>query len=199
MRAWCAPLAVRAAGAGAGWPAGYRKTRQREAVVTALRTADGGIDVPEPHRLARRQEARLSLSTVYRTLHLLARHALVDALHLAEEHHHYEPRTGRPAHYHLMCVACGDAQEVAGLAVNTGYSGHGIMGGPGVARLTVGALLGRLPAPENPFRPDRPTLPRELDVLYPRCPSCAPAGRRALAGRPSGGHVGDSYPRLKGA
>jgi sarcosine oxidase, subunit beta len=55
--------------------------------------------------------------------------------------------------------------EVTGLAVNTGYSGHGIMGGPGGSRLTVDALLGRLPAPENPFRPDRPMLPRELDIL----------------------------------
>ena len=115
--------------------------------------------------LARRRDTRISLSTVYRTLPLLARHGLVDELRLAEEHHYYEPRTGRPEHYHLVCVACGDAQGVAGLAVNTGYSGHGIMGGPGGSRLTVDALLGRLPAPENPFRPDRPTLPRELDVL----------------------------------
>jgi sarcosine oxidase subunit beta len=54
---------------------------------------------------------------------------------------------------------------VAGLALNTGYSGHGIMGSAGGARLAVDALLGRLPAAQNPFRPDREMIARPLDVL----------------------------------
>ena len=82
-------VAVRTAGAGAEWPAGYRKTRQREAVVAALRTADGGIDLPELHRRARRQEARLSLSTVYRTVAELRGRGLLAALGLPD------PRPGR--------------------------------------------------------------------------------------------------------
>jgi sarcosine oxidase, subunit beta len=55
--------------------------------------------------------------------------------------------------------------DVPGLALNTGYSGHGIMGSPGGARVAVDALLGRLPPAENPFRPDRPLAEREVDVL----------------------------------
>jgi len=44
---------------------------------------------------------------------------------------------------------------VEGLHLNTGYSGHGIMGSPAGARLCVDAMLGRLPPSRNPFRPAR--------------------------------------------
>ena len=74
----------------------------------------------------------------------------MDALHLAEEHHHYEPRTGRPAHYHLACVACGDVQEVTG---------------GGLARLR--EALRR----DRGFR----LTAAELEVQG-RCRCCAPAG-----------------------
>jgi len=54
---------------------------------------------------------------------------------------------------------------IAGLAVNTGYSGHGIMGSIGGSRRAVDAITGKLPPAENPFRPDRPMQPRAFDVL----------------------------------
>ena len=89
-------------------------TRQRDTLLDVIEHAQGHPDADGLYALARQRDPRISLSTVYRTLHLLARHDLVDELHLAEEHHHYEPRTGGPAHYHLVCVACGDVQEVTG-------------------------------------------------------------------------------------
>jgi sarcosine oxidase subunit beta len=52
-----------------------------------------------------------------------------------------------------------------GLFVNTGYSGHGIMGGPAGSRHLVDVMLGRVGADRNPFRVDRPFEERELDVL----------------------------------
>ena len=54
---------------------------------------------------------------------------------------------------------------VPGLLVNTGYSGHGIMGSAGGARRLIDTLTGRLAAAQNPFRPDREFAPRELDVI----------------------------------
>ena len=55
--------------------------------------------------------------------------------------------------------------EIPGLAVNTGYSGHGIMGSIGGSRRAVDAITGRLKALDNPFRPDRPMETRSFDVL----------------------------------
>jgi sarcosine oxidase, subunit beta len=55
--------------------------------------------------------------------------------------------------------------QVPGLAVNTGYSGHGIMGSIGGSRRAVDAITGAMPARENPFRPDRVMENRTFDIL----------------------------------
>jgi sarcosine oxidase subunit beta len=54
---------------------------------------------------------------------------------------------------------------VDGLFVNCGYSGHGIMASAGGSRLVVDLLTGRQDPATNPFRPDRPLVPRPLDIL----------------------------------
>jgi sarcosine oxidase, subunit beta len=54
---------------------------------------------------------------------------------------------------------------ISGLAVNTGYSGHGIMGSIGGSRRAVDAIIGRLKPADNPFRPDRPMQSRSFDIL----------------------------------
>jgi glycine/D-amino acid oxidase-like deaminating enzyme len=55
--------------------------------------------------------------------------------------------------------------EVPGLSINTGYSGHGVMGSAGGSRLAVDAMLGRVGPEENPFRVDRAMEERGFDVL----------------------------------
>jgi sarcosine oxidase, subunit beta len=54
---------------------------------------------------------------------------------------------------------------VPGLAVNTGYSGHGIMGSIGGSRRTIDAITGRLKLKDNPFGPHRQMHERSFDVL----------------------------------
>ena len=54
---------------------------------------------------------------------------------------------------------------VGGLWVNTGYSGHGIMGGPSGSRHLVEVMAGKVVPEDNPFRPDRPFEERQHDVL----------------------------------
>jgi sarcosine oxidase, subunit beta len=54
---------------------------------------------------------------------------------------------------------------VEDLYVNTGYSGHGIMGSAAGSRITVDTLTGGLSPDQNPFRLDREFQPRELDRL----------------------------------
>jgi glycine/D-amino acid oxidase-like deaminating enzyme len=54
---------------------------------------------------------------------------------------------------------------MAGLHLNTGYSGHGIMTSPAGSRLVVDLLTGRASQADNPFRVDRPMVERPLDIL----------------------------------
>ena len=49
-------------------------------------------------------------------------------------------------------------QGPKGLWLNTGYSGHGIMGAPAGARLLSALMSGSVDRADNPFSPDRPSL-----------------------------------------
>jgi len=55
--------------------------------------------------------------------------------------------------------------RIDGLYVNSGYSGHGIMGSPAGSRILVDVLTGRRRPVDNPFRVDREFVRRELDRL----------------------------------
>jgi sarcosine oxidase subunit beta len=55
--------------------------------------------------------------------------------------------------------------EVDGLWINTGYSGHGIMGSPAGSRHLVDVLTGRITGDSNQFRLDRTFAPRDTDLL----------------------------------
>jgi sarcosine oxidase subunit beta len=49
----------------------------------------------------------------------------------------------------------GPANQTRGLYLNTGYSGHGIMGSPSGSRQLADVLAGKVPAGDNPFHPGR--------------------------------------------
>lgn len=54
---------------------------------------------------------------------------------------------------------------VDGLWVNTGYSGHGVMGSPAGSRLLIDLLTGARDRVTNPFRPDRTFVERVIATL----------------------------------
>jgi len=86
-------------------------TAQRKLVLAILAQAGSHLNASEIYERGRRQEARLSLSTVYRTLNLFKDRDVVRELHLDEEHHHYE-LGGKGDHLHLVCLKCGRVTEV---------------------------------------------------------------------------------------
>jgi len=85
---------------------GMRVTHQRALIMEIIRKGRGHLDADEIYRRAREKETRLSLSTVYRTLHMLKKLGLVEELHFDEEHHHYEVKPSAE-HHHLVCLGCG--------------------------------------------------------------------------------------------
>jgi len=92
---------------------GIRMTTQRRAILTVIETASKHLDASQILRQARRQDASVDRSTVYRTLDLLKRHGLIDELdlmHLKGDGHYYERRLGRD-HIHMACLRCGKISE----------------------------------------------------------------------------------------
>ncbi|UCB42160.1 MAG: transcriptional repressor [Dehalococcoidales bacterium] len=89
---------------------GLRATSQRAIILDIIRKSESHLDVDEIYRRARKREPRISLSTVYRSLHRFKEMGLVEEHHFGEHHHHYEVKP-TSAHHHLMCLSCGRVIE----------------------------------------------------------------------------------------
>lgn len=87
-----------------------RMTNQRALILEIVRQEQSHLDADEVYRQARERLPRLSLSTVYRTLHNLKKLSLIEELHFDEEHHHYEIKPSTE-HHHLACLGCGRVIE----------------------------------------------------------------------------------------
>ena len=111
----------------------YRQTAQRAMILETVQEAEGHLTAGEIFERVRRRDARIGYGTVYRSLHLLAEHGLIQELTFADEASRYDSRCDR--HDHVHCSICGllvdvdvptalFAQQVA--SEQTGYriSGH---------------------------------------------------------------------------
>ncbi len=98
-------------------PGTTRNTRQRAEVLALLEATDGFRSAQQLHALLRDQGAQVGLTTVYRTLQLLADAGEVDQLRLPDGEQLYR-RCGQAAHHHhLVCRSCGTTREVEGPTV----------------------------------------------------------------------------------
>jgi Fur family transcriptional regulator, ferric uptake regulator len=97
-------------------PGGARPTRQRRAVAACLGTFDDFRSAQEIHELLRRDGENVGLSTVYRTLQVLADAEEVDVLRGEDGETRYR-RCSEQHHHHLVCRGCGRTVEVAGPTV----------------------------------------------------------------------------------
>jgi Fe2+ or Zn2+ uptake regulation protein len=91
---------------------GARLTGQRALVFDIISGGGGHLGADEIYARARRRNARISLSTVYRAIARFKELGLVEESHLGQEHHHYEPRQNG-SHLHLVCLDCRKVTEVA--------------------------------------------------------------------------------------
>ncbi|MGH7322470.1 MAG: Fur family transcriptional regulator [Candidatus Rokuibacteriota bacterium] len=82
---------------------GMRLTDQRRLILTAVRATDGHPTAEWVHAEVRKWLPRVSLGTVYRNLHLLARQGLLAETH-AGPSVRFDARLHR--HHHFTCSAC---------------------------------------------------------------------------------------------
>ena len=88
---------------------GWRLTPQRETILQVLQSLPQGkhLSAEEIYNLLLFQQEKISLSTVYRTLHLLTKVGILRELELAEGHKHYEiSAPNLYTHHHLVCIQC---------------------------------------------------------------------------------------------
>jgi Fur family ferric uptake transcriptional regulator len=94
---------------------GYRSTPQRQKVLRIFMELTQGehLSAEDLHSILERDGERISLSTVYRTLHLMVYMGLLRELELAEGHKHYELNRPLRDHHHIVCVHCNTTLEFA--------------------------------------------------------------------------------------
>jgi Fur family transcriptional regulator, ferric uptake regulator len=94
---------------------GYRSTPQRQKVLSIFMALAQGdhLSAEDLHKTLEEGGERISLSTVYRTLHLMVYMGLLRELELAEGHKHYELNRPLREHHHIVCVHCNQTLEFA--------------------------------------------------------------------------------------
>ncbi len=93
---------------------GWRMTPQRETILQVFQNLNKGehLSAEDLYQLLQSQDEKISLSTIYRTLKLMARMGILRELELAEGHKHYEINQPYPYHHHhLICVRCNKTIE----------------------------------------------------------------------------------------
>ncbi|MGB3298958.1 MAG: Fur family transcriptional regulator [Phormidesmis sp.] len=100
---------------------GYRLTPQRQKVLSIFMALTQGehLSAEDLHKTLKEDNAsrsasvenHISLSTVYRTLHLMVSMGLLRELELAEGHKHYELNRPLREHHHIVCLHCNQTLE----------------------------------------------------------------------------------------
>jgi Fe2+ or Zn2+ uptake regulation protein len=90
--------------------AGYRNTTQRAIILAEVEAFDGHLTAGEIFERVRRRYPTIAYGTVYRTLHLLAEHGLIQELTFADQASRFDKRVER--HDHVHCTDCGIILDV---------------------------------------------------------------------------------------
>ncbi|MEH2180194.1 Fur family transcriptional regulator [Nostoc sp.] len=88
---------------------GYRQTPQRQLIFQVFQNLPAGnhLSADKVHLLLKEHIERMSLSTVYRNLKIMAQMGILREVELAQKRKHYELNTTpRSHHHHIVCVQC---------------------------------------------------------------------------------------------
>ncbi|MCO5223303.1 MAG: transcriptional repressor [Thermomicrobiales bacterium] len=88
----------------------YRQTAQRAMILETVQEAGEHLTAGEIFERVRRRDPRIGYGTVYRSLHLLAEHGLIQELTFADQASRYDGRCER--HDHVHCSTCGVLLDV---------------------------------------------------------------------------------------
>ncbi len=75
-----------------------------------VRRSQSHLTAGEIFERVRRRDPRIAYGTVYRTLHLLAEHGMIQELTFADQASRFDKRAER--HDHVQCLECGELVDV---------------------------------------------------------------------------------------
>lgn len=91
---------------------GLKITPQRQEIIRCLGSKGKHYSAEEIHRRVRHRFPNISLDTVYRNLNTLKELGIIEALNFDDGKCRYELARENAHHHHLVCIKCGESQEV---------------------------------------------------------------------------------------
>ena len=88
----------------------YRNTTLRAVILDEVRSAGAHLTAGELFERVRRRYPSIAYGTVYRSLHLLVKHGLIQELTFADQASRFDARVER--HDHVFCTECGLIEDV---------------------------------------------------------------------------------------
>jgi Fur family ferric uptake transcriptional regulator len=92
-------------------PLGGRRSGKRDAIVNAFLRQPGHISADEFVDVVRREDARASRATIYRTLQWMVDAGIARRVDFGSGKFRFEHAYRHPRHFHLICKTCGQSFE----------------------------------------------------------------------------------------
>lgn len=90
---------------------GLKHTEQRDTILRTFVETREHLSVDELHRLVKKRDPKIGVTTVYRTLKLLAECGLASEVAFHDGVARYEHQHNRRSHHHMVCTGCGSSVE----------------------------------------------------------------------------------------
>ena len=91
----------------------HRSTKQRDAILELIQEANSFLSAQQLHDALRAKGMKVSLTTVYRNLQLMAELGEVDVVRREDGEAMYRGCESDAHHHHLVCRSCGYTVELA--------------------------------------------------------------------------------------
>jgi Fur family ferric uptake transcriptional regulator len=90
---------------------GLKHTEQRDTILHSFLETREHLSVEELHRLVKKRDPKIGVTTVYRTLKLLVDCGLASEVAFHDGVGRYEHQHNRRSHHHMVCTGCGSSVE----------------------------------------------------------------------------------------
>ena len=100
-------------------PAGGRRSSKRDFIVDVFVRQDGHISAEHLVDLIRREDARISRATIYRTLQWMVDAGMARRVDFGEGKFRFEHSYRHPRHFHLICKSCNQSFEFLSSDIET--------------------------------------------------------------------------------
>ena len=90
---------------------GLKHTDQRDTILRTFVETREHLSIEELHRLVKKRDPKIGITTVYRTLKLLTECGLASEVAFHDGVARYEHQHNRRSHHHMVCTSCGSSVE----------------------------------------------------------------------------------------